>query len=474
MKKRFFLYISFILIISSCSVGDDVIDDYREPMIEIENAADIPTKLVLFKKYQFSANFFNDIGALKKELITWESSDTTVITIDANGLATAVGEGTATITVAAQNDNPNSDSPKISKKVASITVVTLQEVLSITNQIDFLVIGEEIVFIPKFINNAGIEDPNVTLEWSSSNSSVATIDNRGKAIALTAGTTNITVKTSNNSISVTFPLEVKEKVSTIRIDNPINQLAIGKTHQLEFSYFDENGDLNTSNPVLWESSNSAIATINSNGMLTAISPGDVTVSVSTLENGTTLISSISMNVSNNTLTIRDISSLSINESHQYIVDFEGTSTITWSSSDPSIARINATGLVTALSQGKVTITASTLEAGTSLSDESTLEVLSTSSKSGTLSGSYQLSGTVVLTSTSLQFSNFVVTAPDTHIYLTNNPSSIANGLKASVNRVTTNASFSLPLNNININEYSYVVVVCQGAGNLIFGSAELN
>jgi hypothetical protein len=103
-----------------------------------------------------------------------------------------------------------------------------------------------------------------------------------------------------------------------------------------------------------------------------------------------------------------------------------------------------------------------------------LEVLSTSSKSGTLSGSYQLSGTVVLTSTSLQFSNFVVTAPDTHIYLTNNPSSIANGLKASVNRVTTNTSFSLPLNNININEYSYVVVVCQGAGNLIFGSAELN
>jgi len=86
-------------------------------------------------------------------------------------------------------------------------------------------------------------------------------------------------------------------------------------------------------------------------LLTAISPGDITVSVSTLENGTTLISSISINVSNNTLAIRDISSLSINESHQYIVNFEGTSTITWSSSDPSIARINATGLVTALRQG---------------------------------------------------------------------------------------------------------------------------
>ena len=131
-------------------------------------------------------------------------------------------------------------------------------------------------------------------------------------------------------------------------------------------------------------------------------------------------------------------------------------------------------MVTAISEGTVTITATTTEGGTLLTDNTSLEIVSTSSKSGTLSGSYSLSGTVVLTSTSLMFTNFVSTAPDTHVYLTNNPSSIANGLKASVNSVTTNASFSLSLNNIDINDYSYVVIVCQGAGNLVFGSAELN
>ena len=473
MRKISFLSLFFVLFLNSCSVGDDLIDDYRESKIEIENTSDIPTELTILNQYQFSANFFNDTGELKKELISWKSSDIEVITIDANGLATAIGEGRATIIAAAQNDNPNTDTPIITKEATTITVVTIPEVLSITNSLNFLVAGEEFVFIPQYFNNAGIEDSNVALEWVSSNPSVATINNQGEATGLSIGTTSITVKTVNNSISISFLLEIKEAVSTIRINNPINDLKIGKTHQYEFSYFDENGDLNTTNPILWESSNTTIATIN-NGLITAIRPGNSTITASTVENGTTILSTTTINVSNNTLTINGIERLTVNESHQYTVVFDGTTAITWTSSDASKATINSSGEVTAISEGTVTITATTIEEGTTITAQTDLEIVSMLSKSGTLSGSYQLSGTVVLTSTSLQFTNFVVSAPDTHIYLTNNPSSIANGLKASVSNVRTNASFSLSLNNININDYSYVVVVCQGAGNLIFGSAELN
>lgn len=473
MKKSSFLSLLFVLFLNYCSVGDDLIDDYREPEIIIENTSNIPTELTILTQYQFSANFFNDVGELKKELITWESSDLEVIKINANGLATAVGEGSATIIVAAQNNNPNTDNPRITKEVTTITIVTIPEVLSITNPLNLLVIGEETVFIPRYFNNTGIEDASVALEWSSSDPAVATINNSGKATAIREGTTTITVKTVNNSVSISFLLEVKEIVSAIRIDNPIEDLKIGKTHQYEFSYFDENGDINTTNPILLESSNTAIATIN-NGLVTAISPGNTTITASTVENGRTILSTTMINVSNNTLTINDIERLAVNENHQYTVFFEGTTAITWASSDVSKATINSNGEVTAISEGTVTITATTIEGGTTIIDQTDLEITSFPSKSGTLSGSYQLSGTVVLTITSLQFTNFVVTAPDTHIYLTNNPSSIANGLKASVSNVTTNASFSLALNDININNYSYVVVVCQRAGNLIFGSAELN
>ena len=122
MRILYFLSLFSILFFTSCSIKDDVVDDYREPQISIENISDIPTELTILNEYQFSANFFNDVGEIKNELITWESSDISVITIDANGLATAIGGGTATIKASAQNDNPNASSSIITKEIATISV----------------------------------------------------------------------------------------------------------------------------------------------------------------------------------------------------------------------------------------------------------------------------------------------------------------------------------------------------------------
>ena len=473
MKNLFFL--SVILLFSACNVGNDIIDDYVEPKIIIENASELPTELIILQEHQFVANFFNDVGTKKNELIVWESSDNSILSINSNGLAIAKTEGTVIIKVSAKNDNPNAENTTIVKEVATIKVVTIPEVLTITNSVDFLIENEEFVFTSQYFNNAGIEDNTVDLEWISSDPSIATINNNGKVTAIKIGETNITVKTLNNSVtSESFLLKVKENVSIIRIENPLDNLKIGNTHQYEYTYFDEKGDENTSNTINWESSDSSIASISNTGLITAIKPGSITVTASTIENGTTLTTTTDLNIVNNTLTINAISSIDIDETHQYIAGYDGTSTITWESSNNSIATITTSGFARGISEGSVIITATTIEGGITIKDTVALEVNGEPKKTGTLSGSYSLAGTVVLTSTNLAFTNFVSTAPDTHIYLTNNPSSITNGLKVSVNNVTTNASFSLALDNININDYSYVVVVCQGAGNLVFGSAELN
>ena len=79
--------------------------------------------------------------------------------------------------------------------------------------------------------------------------------------------------------------------------------------------------INTSNTINWESSNTAIATVN-NGLLTAISPGNITITASTVENGTTITSlPTTVTISNNTLSINEISSLNIGDTSSIYCEF---------------------------------------------------------------------------------------------------------------------------------------------------------
>jgi len=470
-----------VVFFTSCNIDDDIKNDYQEPSITIvekNSGSPIPSELTISESYDFSEvysiRYLNDVGELKKELITWESSDISILTINNQGLATAVNSGEATISVSATNDNPNGENTKITKEVATITIISA-EVLTVTNPIKNLSIDEKFTFKTTYFNNAGNQDNTVSLVWESTAPEIASINNSGEITGKSEGTSEITVKTATNSITTTFTIKVSENISIIRINNPLAaNLKIGKTHQYEYSYFDENGDGNTSNTINWESSNTAIATVN-NGLLTAIRSGNITITASTVENGTPITSlPTTVTTSNNTLSINEISSVNIGDSHQYTVNFEGTTPITWSSSDVSVATISSNGFVTAVAAGDTTITATTVEGGKTIMATTNLEIKGDDSKSGTLSGRYSLAGTVTLTSTRLSFMNFVSTAPDTHIYLTNNSGSIANGMKVSGSNKVSGSSFSLILNNIDINDYGYVVAVCQGAGNLILGAAQLN
>ena len=468
---------------TSCNIDDDIINDYQEPSITIDeknSGSPIPSELTISESYDFSEvysiKYLNDVGELKKELITWESSDISILTINNQGLATAVNSGEVTISVSATNDNPNGENTKITKEVATIRITSVPEVLTVTNPIKTLSIDEKFTFKTAYFNNAGNQDNTVSLVWESTAPEIASISNTGEITGKSKGTSEITVKTATNSIATTFTIKVNENISMIRINNPlVANLKIGRTHQYEYSYFDENGAINTSNTINWESSNTQIATISNNGLITAISPGSTTITATTIENGTTITSlPTTVTTSNNTLSINEISSVNIGDTHQYTVNFEGTTPITWNSSDVSVATISSNGFVTAVAAGDTTITATTVEGGKTIMATTNLEIKGGDSKSGTLSGSYSLAGTVNLTSTRLSFMNFVSTAPDTHIYLTNNSGSIANGMKVSGSNKVSGSSFSLILNNIDINDYGYVVAVCQGAGNLILGAAQLN
>ena len=227
---------------TSCNIDDDIINDYQEPSITIDeknSGVPIPSELTISESYDFSEvysiKYLNDVGELKKELITWESSDISILTINNQGLATAVNSGEVTISVSATNDNPNGENTKITKEVATIRITSVPEVLTVTNPIKTLSIDEKFTFKTAYFNNAGNQDNTVSLVWESTAPEIASISNTGEITGKSKGTSEITVKTATNSIATTFTIKVNENISMIRINNPlVANLKIGRTHQYEY------------------------------------------------------------------------------------------------------------------------------------------------------------------------------------------------------------------------------------------------
>ncbi len=108
-----------LLLLSGC-IGDDIVFDTVPEAVRILNPID---SLTVGDTHQFEARFTNNIGETEAQDITWSSSDTNVMAIDENGLATALAEGRATLTaeVAPGGQGPVSDAIEV--------VVTEEEVI---------------------------------------------------------------------------------------------------------------------------------------------------------------------------------------------------------------------------------------------------------------------------------------------------------------------------------------------------------
>ncbi|EJV5952287.1 Ig-like domain-containing protein, partial [Vibrio alginolyticus] len=138
--------------------------------------------------------------------LTWTSSDTTIATIDANGLVKGVTQGTVTITA----EGINNDGSTVID-TATITVIDAVAVdLTVTPRTKIIALGLTQVYTAEVLMSDGrvinvTGNPNLT--WSSSDVAIATISNatadKGIASGLEKGQTNITATGTVGSVSLT-------------------------------------------------------------------------------------------------------------------------------------------------------------------------------------------------------------------------------------------------------------------------------
>ncbi|HQC74844.1 MAG TPA: DUF885 family protein [Bacilli bacterium] len=113
--------------------------------------------------------------------------------------------------------------------------------------------------------------------WSSSDESIATVDNTGKVLGLSAGTVSITAtSTKLSSISNSISLKIKALVvlpETVTINSTQNKLDVDSSLQLTAVVLPAQAEQS----VVWKSSDESIATVDSTGKVLGISPGKVSI-----------------------------------------------------------------------------------------------------------------------------------------------------------------------------------------------------
>lgn len=119
---------------------------------------------------------------------------------------------------------------------------------------------------------------NKTLEWSSSNSEVATVDTNGKILAIKQGQATITAQTTDGSnLSATCNVEVLEPtvlISSITIDPSALIGKVGETYQLTATIAPMNA---TDKTLDWSSDNSGVASVDSDGLITLHTKGNAVI-----------------------------------------------------------------------------------------------------------------------------------------------------------------------------------------------------
>jgi len=211
----------------------------------------------------------------------------------------------------------------------------------------------------------------LTVEWTSSDESVATVDATGMVVAVSAGEADITASVTDSEMSAVCKVTVKVAAKDITVPDSLDvKLNDGSETTVEATVSPTDA---TDVKVSYASTDEAVATIDKDGRVQVLQPGECDI-VTTLtqedkkvvEKKTHIkayyeVEGITLDKTEGILTAGNTVALNATVLPEEIAD---ETTVTWTSSDEKVATVDENGKVTAIAAGEATITANAGEKST--------------------------------------------------------------------------------------------------------------
>ena len=201
--------------------------------------------------------------------ITWSSSNAKVASVAGEeipdvtgnpmpvGKVSALGEGEAVITA------------KVGGKEASCKIIVKPAAVAVTelkiDQVEVHMSPGQTVQL-----NATVQPADASVSWSSSRTEVATVNQEGKVTAVALGETVITASAGEKSAECLVKVEEEVAITGISLNETSLTLKEGETFQLKATILPETA---TPKTIEWISSIPAVATVDENGLVTAVRKG---------------------------------------------------------------------------------------------------------------------------------------------------------------------------------------------------------
>ncbi len=313
----------------------------------------------------FLAVGFTATGDSADIAVSWTATGGTIDSSSAGkrhyGHYTSASCGTFTVTA---TSHPGNVSTAVSVTVAGCPLPVAS--VSVTPPTATIGVGQTAQYAAITRDAFGNPLGGRTVTWSSSNPGVATVNGAGQATGVAVGAATLTATSEGKSGTAAITV-TNVPVASVAVSPATASVPVGQTVQLTATPKDANGNSLSGRTVTWASSNTAIATVSGSGLVTGVTAGAATITATSEgKSGTSAITVTApapAPVASVTVTPAP-ASVPTGQTVQLtatLKDANGNTltgrTVAWASSNTAVATVTGSGMVSGVTAGTASITA---------------------------------------------------------------------------------------------------------------------